>query len=101
MLETHMRFCNERTIVFHETEKWRESIVKIKEIHMKIIAIGLIPVFLILSFALPNTPATAILLGGIMLTALVVAFIGISMQKKEAKEAKEPDDLLAIPPKKS
>ena len=47
--------------------------MKIKEIHMKIIAIGLIPVFLILSFALPNTPATAILLGGIMLTALVVA----------------------------
>ncbi len=29
--------------------------MKIKEIHMKIIAIGLIPVFLILSFALPNT----------------------------------------------
>jgi len=25
----------------------------------------------------------------------------MSMQKKEAKEAKEPDDLLAIPPKKS
>ena len=29
--------------------------MKIKEIHMKIIAIGLIPVFLILAFALPNT----------------------------------------------
>jgi hypothetical protein len=93
-----MRSCNERTIVFHETEKGMESTMKIKEIHMKIIAIGLIPVFLILSFALPNTPTTAILLGGIMLTALVVAFIGMSMQKKDAKE---PDDLLAIPPKKS
>jgi len=65
---------------------------------MKIIAIGLIPVFLILAFALPDTASTAILLGGIMITALVVAFIGISMQKKEAKDT---DDLLAIPPKKS
>jgi len=72
--------------------------LKIKEIHMKIIAIGLIPVFLILAFALPDTASTAILLGGIMITALVVAFIGISMQKKEAKDT---DDLLAIPPKKS
>jgi predicted lysophospholipase L1 biosynthesis ABC-type transport system permease subunit len=75
--------------------------MKIKEIHMKIIAIGLVPVFLILAVAMPNTPATAILLGGIMLTAIVVTFIGMSMQKKEAKEAEEPDDLLAIPPKKS
>jgi len=71
--------------------------MNIKEIHMKIIAIGLIPVFLILAFALPNTTGTSILLGGIMVTALVVAFIGMSMQKKEANE---PDDLLAIPPKK-
>ena len=78
--------------------------MKIKEIHMKIIAIGLVPVFLILAFALPNTATKAILLGGIMFTAFVVTFIGMSMQKKEAKEAKEakePDDLLAIPPKKS
>ena len=70
--------------------------MKIKEIHMKIIAIGLIPVFLVLAFALPNTASTAILSGGIMITAFVATFIGISMQKKEAKE---PDDLLAIPPK--
>jgi len=76
----------------------KETTMKIKEIHMKIIAIGLIPVFLILAFALPNTTSTAILLGGIMFTAFVVTFIGMSMQKKEAKE---PDDLLAIPPKKS
>jgi len=72
--------------------------MKIKEIHMKLIAIGLIPIFLILAIALPDTPATAILLGGIMITALVASFIGMSMAKKEAKE---PDDLLAIPPKKS
>jgi hypothetical protein len=72
--------------------------MKIKEIHMKIIAIGLIPVFLVLASTLPNTTSTAILLGGIIITVLVVSFIGMSMQKKEAKE---PDDLLAIPPKKS
>jgi hypothetical protein len=72
--------------------------MKIKEIHMKIIAIGLVPVFLILTIALPNTATTGILLGGIMITALVVSFIGMSLQKKEAEE---PDDLLAIPPKKS
>ena len=71
--------------------------MKIKEIHMKIIAIGLVPVFLILSFVLPNTPTTAILLGGIMLTAIIATFIGMSMQKKEEKQE---DDLLAIPPKK-
>jgi len=72
--------------------------MKIKEIHMKIIAIGLVPVFLILALTMPNTPTTTILLGAIMITALVASFIGMSMQKKEAKE---PDDLLAIPPKKS
>jgi hypothetical protein len=71
--------------------------MKIKEIHMKIIAIGLVPVFLILSFVLPNTPTTAILLGGIMLTAIIATFIGMSMQKKDEKQE---DDLLAIPPKK-
>jgi hypothetical protein len=71
--------------------------MNIKEIHMKIIAIGLIPIFLILSFVLPNTPATSILLGGIMLTAIIATFIGMSMHKKEEKAE---DDLLAIPPKK-
>ena len=72
--------------------------MKIKEIHMKIIAIGLLPIFIILAFTLPNTVTKAILLGGIMIIALVVSFIGKSMQKKEANED---DDLLAIPPKKS
>lgn len=65
---------------------------------MKIIAIGLVPIFLILAFTLPDSTGKAILLGGIMVTAFVVSFLGISMQKKEEKE---PDDLLAIPPKKS
>jgi len=93
-----MRFGNEQTTAIYRTERRRESTMKIKEIHMKIIAIGLVPVFLILTIALPNTATTAILLGGIMITALVVSFIGMSLQKKEAEE---PDDLLAIPPKKS
>jgi hypothetical protein len=93
-----MRFWNEQTTTIYRTERRRESTMKIKEIHMKIIAIGLVPVFLILTIALPNTSTTAILLGGIMITALVVSFIGMSLQKKEAEE---PDDLLAIPPKKS
>jgi hypothetical protein len=85
-------------LFFTGKRRGNESTMKIKEIHMKIIAIGLVPVFLILAFAMPNSPATAILLGGIMITAFVASFIGMSMQKKEAKE---PDDLLAIPPKKS
>jgi hypothetical protein len=72
--------------------------VKIKEIHMKIIALGLLPVFLILAIILPNTTGKIILLGGIMVTAFVVSYIGMSMEKKGEKE---PDDLLAIPPKKS
>jgi 4-hydroxybenzoate polyprenyltransferase len=92
-----MRFCNERTIVFHRKGKRGESTMKISEIHMKIIAIGLLPVFLILALALPNTTSTAILLGGVMFTAFVVSFIGMRMQKKDAKDD---DDLLAIPPKK-
>ncbi len=72
--------------------------MKIQEIQLKIIAIGLIPVFLVLASVLPDSVYKAILLGGIVITVLVVAFIGMSMQKKEAKD---PDDLLAIPPKKS
>jgi hypothetical protein len=82
--------------LLHE-QKEGESTMKIQEIHMKIIAIGLIPVFLILSFVLPNTATTAILLGGIMLTAIIATFIGMRMHKKEEKAE---DDLLAIPPKK-
>ena len=70
----------------------------VTEIQLKIIAIGLVPVFLILAFTLPKTATTAILLGVVMIIGLVVSFIGMSMQKKEAKEH---EDLLAIPPKKS
>jgi hypothetical protein len=64
---------------------------------MKIIAIGLVPVFLILTFALPKTATTAILLGIVMITGFAVCFIGMSMQRKEAREDQ---NLLEIPPKK-
>lgn len=67
------------------------------EHYLKAIAFGLIPVFLILSFVLPKTGSTAILLGIVMITGFVACFIGISMHKQEAKEH---EDLLALPPKK-
>lgn len=71
----------------------------VSETQLKIIAIGLVPVFLILTFAMPQTVYKEILLGAVMLIGVVIIFIGMSMQKKQ--EAKEQDDLLAIPPKKS
>lgn len=71
--------------------------MQISETLMKAIAIGLIPVFLVLTFVLPKTPASTILLGGMIFSAFVLCFIGMSMQKKKAKGH---DDLLAIPPRK-
>ena len=71
--------------------------MQVNELPLKVIAIGLVPVFLVLSFALPKTTTNAILLGGVMITGFVVCFIGMSMQKRKAEE---PEDLLAIPPKK-
>ena len=62
------------------------------------IAIGLIPVFFILSFIMPKNTTTTILLAIVVITAIVISFIGWSMQKREAGED---EDLLAIPPKKS
>jgi hypothetical protein len=72
--------------------------MQVNEIPLKVIAIGLVPVFLILSFALPKTSTAAILLGGVMITGFVVCFIGMAMQKRDAEE---PEDLLPIPPKNS
>jgi hypothetical protein len=71
--------------------------MQVNEIQLKVIALGLVPVFLILTFALPKTASTAILLGSVMITGFVVCFIGMSMQKQEAKND---EDLLEIPPKK-
>lgn len=72
--------------------------MKIKEIHLKIIAIGLLPIFIFLVFVMPDSFAKAVLLACIMITALVVSYIGRGMEKKEKNKD---DDLLAIPPKKS
>ncbi|MDO8872951.1 MAG: hypothetical protein Q7V05_09520 [Methanoregula sp.] len=70
----------------------------VTQVQLKMIAIGLIPVFFILSFIMPNTTTTTILLAIVMITALVISFIGWSMQKREAGKD---EDLLAMPPKKS
>ena len=61
------------------------------------IAIGLIPIFFILSYIMPNNTTTSILLAIIVLTAIVITYIGWSMEKRDAAGK---DDLLAIPPKK-
>ena len=42
--------------------------MQVSEIQMKVIAIGLVPICLILAFALPKTASTAILLGVVMIT---------------------------------
>ncbi|PKL70897.1 MAG: hypothetical protein CVV30_06045 [Methanomicrobiales archaeon HGW-Methanomicrobiales-1] len=61
------------------------------------IAIGLIPVFFILTFIMPKNTITDILLTAVLITAIAISIIGWSMEKREA--AGKEDDLLAIPPK--
>ncbi|MFA4860940.1 hypothetical protein [Methanoregula sp.] len=71
--------------------------MQVTQVQLKMIAIGLIPVFLILSILMPKTTTTTILLALVMITALAISYVGWSMEKRDA--GKE-DDLLAIPPKK-
>lgn len=71
----------------------------VTQVQLKMIAIGLIPVFFILSAILQDSTMKTILLAGVVFIALVIMFIGYSMEKREAKN--EEEDLLAIPPKKS
>lgn len=71
----------------------------ITQVQLKMIAIGLIPVFVLLTIIMPQNITTNILLAIVMLTAIVISFIGWSKEKREAGEPEE--DLLAIPPKKS
>jgi hypothetical protein len=61
------------------------------------IAIGLIPVFFLLSIFMPKTITTAILLAIVVITAIVISYVGMSMEKRDAGED---EDLLALPPKK-
>lgn len=70
----------------------------VTQVLLKMIAIGLIPVFLILTFIMPKTTATTLLSAIVLITALVISFIGWSMQKRETGED---EDLLAVPPKRS
>jgi hypothetical protein len=69
----------------------------VTQAQLKMIAIGLILVFLVISLLLPKTIVYTILSAVVMITALVISFIGWSMEKREAGED---DDLLAVPPKK-
>ena len=71
--------------------------MNVTQVQLKMIAIGLIPVFFILSIIMPNNTTTTILLAILVLIAIVISYIGWSMEKREAVED---DDLLAIPPKK-
>ena len=73
--------------------------MKVTEIQMKIIVIGLLPIFIILTITLPNSTGKDILLGGIVISAIIATFIGWKLQGKEAEGTE--DDLLALPPKKS
>ena len=69
----------------------------VTQVQLKMIALGLIPVFFILSIVMPKNITTTILLALVMLTALLIGLIGMSMENREAVED---GDLLAIPPKK-
>ena len=72
--------------------------MQVTQVQLKMIAIGLIPVFLILSFLMPKNTTTTILLAAVMITALAISYLGWSMEKRDAGKD---DDLLALPPKKS
>ncbi|MEI7857160.1 MAG: hypothetical protein WCH85_06620 [Methanomicrobiales archaeon] len=70
----------------------------ITQVQLKMIAIGLIAIFLILPFIMPNSTTTSILLAVVMIAALVIALIGWLMEKRDAGKN---EDLLTIPPKRS
>jgi ABC-type transport system involved in cytochrome bd biosynthesis fused ATPase/permease subunit len=73
------------------------STMHVTQVQLKMIAIGLIPVFFILSIFMPKTITTAILLAIVVITAIVISYVGMSMEKRDAGED---EDLLALPPKK-
>jgi mannose/fructose/N-acetylgalactosamine-specific phosphotransferase system component IID len=79
-------------------EDGRGSTMHVTQVQLKMIAIGLIPVFLVLTLIMPKTTTTTILLAIVIITAIVISIIGWCMQKRETAED---EDLLAVPPKKS
>ncbi len=72
--------------------------MKITQTHLKVVVLGLIPVFFIVSAILPKDFTSYLLLGLVMAVALGISYIGMRMEKKEAQDSGE--DLLALPPKK-
>lgn len=72
--------------------------MQVSDTQLKIIAIGLVPIFLVFSSVLPQSAYKNILLGIIVLIGVAVVLIGVSREKKQ--EAKEREELLALPPKK-
>jgi hypothetical protein len=92
-----MRLCGKPSNVSSGERSGKRSSMHVTQVQLKMIAIGLIPVFLILTVIMPNNTTTTILLAIVVLTAIVVSYIGWSMEKREARGD---DDLLALPPKK-
>ncbi len=68
------------------------------EVQMKIIALGLIPVFIVLAVLMPKTPTAIVLSGIVMIAGFAVCYLGMSRQKQEPEDH---EDLLAVPPKRS
>ncbi|MDD4137781.1 MAG: hypothetical protein PHT99_07830 [Methanoregula sp.] len=96
--ETHMWLCGERYTVLSGKRGGKGSTMHVTQVQLKMIAIGLIPVFFILTIIMPKNTTTDILLAMVIITAIVISFIGMRMQKREAGDD---EDLLAIPPKRS
>jgi hypothetical protein len=90
-----MRPCGKPTTVLQERQ---EGIMHVTQVQLKMIAIGLIPVFFILTIIMPNNITNTILSAIVMITAIVVSYIGWSREKREARKD---DDLLAMPPKRT
>ncbi|MDP3395558.1 MAG: hypothetical protein Q8S57_02650 [Methanoregula sp.] len=89
--------CGKPTTVSLGERSGIGSAMQVTQVQLKMIVIGLIPVFLILTVIMPSNTITTILLAAVVLTAIVITYIGWSMEKREAKGD---DDLLALPKKK-
>ncbi len=70
--------------------------MKVTQVQLKIIAIGLIPAFFIIPAIMPQNTTTTILQVAVIIAAAVVMFLGWSMEKRETAGD---DNLLALPPK--
>jgi hypothetical protein len=71
--------------------------MQVSQVQLKMIALVLIPVFLILSLVMPKTTTTAILSAAVMVSAIAISITGWFLQKRETVTE---EDLLAVPPKR-